>query len=66
MDNKITAQDGYVYVRVHDNFVMGKEIFLGYDYSTGVKRLDKEEYYTQEREAEEEQEILEEDADNGG
>lgn len=49
MDFKtITAEEGYVFVRIHDNFVMSNEIVLGYDYSTGVKRLDKEEYYRQE------------------
>ena len=41
----ITAQDGYIFVRIHDNFKMSNEITLGYDYSTGVKREDKEEYY---------------------
>ena len=45
---KITAQDGYIFVRIHDNFKMSNEIVLGYDYSTGVKREDKEEYYRQE------------------
>ena len=45
---KITAQDGYIFVRIHDNFKMSNEITLGYDYSTGVKREDKEEYYRQE------------------
>ena len=33
---KITAQDGYIFVRIHDNFKMSNEITLGYDYSTGV------------------------------
>ncbi len=45
---KITAQDGYIFVRIHDGFKMSNEIVLGYDYSTGVKREDKEEYYRQE------------------
>ncbi len=45
---KITAQEGYIFVRIHDNFKMSNEITLGYDYSTGVKREDKEEYYRQE------------------
>lgn len=42
---KITAQEGYIFVRIHDGFKMSNEITLGYDYSTGVKREDKEEYY---------------------
>ena len=45
---KITAQEGYIFVRIHDGFKMSNEITLGYDYSTGVKREDKEEYYRQE------------------
>lgn len=45
---KITAQEGYIFVRIHDGFEMSNEITLGYDYSTGVKREDKEEYYRQE------------------
>ena len=28
---KITAQDGYIFVRIHDNFKMSNEITLGYD-----------------------------------
>ncbi len=51
---KIEAKDGYTYVRIHDNFNMGDTIYLGYDYSTGVKRLDKEEYYKQIKKVEEE------------
>ncbi len=43
--NKITANDGYVFVRIHDGVVFGKEIYLGIDYSTGVAREDKESYY---------------------
>ncbi len=45
---KITADEGKIFVRIHDNFKMSNEITLGYDYSTGVKREDKEEYYRQE------------------
>ena len=44
---KITANEGFVWKRKHDGFIMGEEIHLGYDYSTGVKRVDKEEYYEQ-------------------
>ena len=57
---KITAQEGYIFVRIHDNFKMSNEITLGYDYSTGVKREDKEEYYRQEVAPETETEELEE------
>ena len=45
---KIIAAEGKIFVRIHDNFKMSNEIILGYDYSTGVKREDKEEYYRQE------------------
>ena len=43
----ITADKGYVFRRIHDGFVMGNEIYLGFDYSTGIKRADKKEYYEQ-------------------
>lgn len=45
---KIKAEEGKIFVRIHDGFKMSNEITLGYDYSTGVKREDKEEYYRQE------------------
>ena len=45
---KTKAEEGKIFVRIHDNFKMSNEITLGYDYSTGVKREDKEEYYRQE------------------
>lgn len=44
---KITANEGYTFKRIHDGVVMGEEIYLGYDWSTGMKREDKEEYYEQ-------------------
>lgn len=44
----IIADEGKIFVRIHDNFKMSNEITLGYDYSTGVKREDKAEYYRQE------------------
>ncbi len=44
----IIAEEGKIFVRIHDNFKMSNEITLGYDYSTGIKREDKEEYYRQE------------------
>lgn len=43
----IKAREGYVFERIHDNFRMGNEIYLGFDFSTGVKRQDLEEYYTE-------------------
>lgn len=57
---KITAQEGYIFVRIHDNFKMSNEITLGYDYSTGVKRQDKIEYYREEPMTEEELQRLQE------
>ena len=45
---KIKAKENHIFVRIHDNFKMSNEITLGYDYSSGVKREDKEEYYRQE------------------
>jgi hypothetical protein len=44
---KITAATGKVFRRKHDGFIMGSEIHLGYDYSTGTKRQDLPEYYEQ-------------------
>ena len=44
-NNRITAESGYTFVRIHDGFEMGEEIYLGIDYSTGEPRDDKVEYY---------------------
>lgn len=44
---RIEAKEGYVFMRIHDGFVMDSIIYLGVDYSTGEAREDKEEYYTQ-------------------
>lgn len=44
-NNKIIASEGKVFQRIHDGFIMGDSIYLGYDYSTGIKRLDLSEYY---------------------
>ena len=44
---KIIAQEVKIFKRTHDNILMGNEISLGVDYSTGKPREDKEEYYTQ-------------------
>lgn len=41
----IKAEAGKVFRRKHDGFIIGNEVWLGYDYSTGVKRLDLPEYY---------------------
>ena len=43
----ITADTGKVFRRIHDSFVMGIEIVLGFDFSTGTKRQDLPEYYEQ-------------------
>ena len=42
---KITANEGYVFKRIHDGLIFGEEIYLGIDYSTGVAREDLREYY---------------------
>ena len=42
---KITSQPGKTYRRIHDGFIMGNEIYLGVDYSTGEPREDIPEYY---------------------
>ena len=47
-NNKITASEGMTFVRIHDGFEMGEEIYLGIDYSTGEPREDKPEYYREE------------------
>lgn len=41
----IEAKEGYTFRRNHDGFIMGPIIHLGIDYSTGVAREDKVEYY---------------------
>lgn len=53
----ITANEGFVWKRKHDGFIMDKEIHLGYDFSTGVKREDKQTYYEQVEKPKEELEI---------
>lgn len=46
MENiKITAATGKIFRRKIDGMEMGNEIFLGYDFSTGEKRIDLPEYY---------------------
>ena len=44
-NNRITASEGMTFVRIHDGFEMGEEIYLGIDYSTGLPRTDLPEYY---------------------
>ena len=44
-NNIITAREGMTFVRIHDEFEMGEEIYLGIDYSTGEPREDLPEYY---------------------
>lgn len=39
------ADEGKVFKRKHDGFIMGNEIFLGNDYSLGYERADLPEYY---------------------
>ena len=41
----ITATEGKVFRRKHDGMMMGDVINLGYDFSTGIERLDLPEYY---------------------
>jgi len=41
----IKAKQNRVFKRIHDGFIMGNEIVLGKDYSTGVEREDLPEYY---------------------
>ena len=55
---KITARPGKAYRRIHDGFLMGTEIHLGVDFSTGAPREDKPEYY------EEIDELIEPNDDN--
>lgn len=43
----IIADQGKVYKRIHDGFVMSEQIILGKDFSTGVERDDLPEYYAQ-------------------
>ena len=43
----ITAEEGKVFRRLHDGMLFGKQITLGYDYSLGFKRIDKEIFYEQ-------------------
>jgi hypothetical protein len=57
---KIKAKENHIFVRIHDNFRMSNEIHLGYDFSTGVKRQDKIEYYREEPMTEEELQRLQE------
>lgn len=44
----IIAKEGYTFIRIHDGFDIGSEIYLGIDYSTGESRKDLPEYYKEE------------------
>ena len=44
---KITADADKVFMRKYDGFIMGNEVVLGIDFSTGEAREDKLEYYEQ-------------------
>jgi hypothetical protein len=41
----LIADEGKVIVRIHDEFVFDGSPVLGVDFSTGVARTDKQEYY---------------------
>ena len=43
----IYAEEGKIFKRKHDNFMMGSKLSLGYDYSLGFRRIDKEVFYEQ-------------------
>lgn len=43
----ITAEEGKIYRRLTDGMLFGNQIILGYDYSLGFKRIDKEVFYEQ-------------------
>ena len=44
-NNRITAESGYTFVRIHVGFEMCFLFYIGIDYSTGEPREDKPEYY---------------------
>ena len=44
---KFIAEEGFIYKRNHDGFIMGKELSLGYDYSLGFRRKDDIKWFTQ-------------------
>lgn len=41
----LSADEGMEFIRKHDKLSMGAEIWLGIDYSTGVAREDRPDYY---------------------
>lgn len=45
IDNTIVAEEGKTFKRIHDGAIMGNTIQLDKDYSTGIERDDKPEYY---------------------
>lgn len=54
----MTADNGYTFIRIIDGFEIGTPIYLGIDYSTGVPREDKPEYYQETLIPEPEPEII--------
>lgn len=48
----LIAGNGKVIVRRHDSMEMGERVYLGVDYSTGMPREDKPEYYEETKLAE--------------
>ena len=56
----IIADEGKTLRRKHDGFIIGELITLGNDYSTGVERKDKPEYYEEIDIPAEEEDILSE------
>jgi hypothetical protein len=51
---KITSETNKVFRRIHDQQLMGTDIYLGIDYSTGTPRTDLAEYYEQVEEPDQE------------
>ena len=47
LNQKHYADEGKIFRRKHDHFLMGESISLGYDYSLGFKRIDKIDFYEQ-------------------
>lgn len=41
------ADEGKIFIRDRDQTNMGKDLYLGYDYSLGFRRIDYIEFYSQ-------------------
>lgn len=48
----IIASQNNIFRRIHDGVLFGKEIVLGFDFSTGIERQDLAEYYEEIRDPE--------------